>query len=245
MERLASGSNTKAQSSPRSGRTESASKARPDKANPRSRAVNRSTRASDFSAFADDVRRDLNPRGPLESLMTDHVIQAAWRLRATLDREAARTLDDADRPGQPQAPPKRAAAPAADRAARSVKEALESLDTVRLIRKVRGQAAAEPDTFPEVAPNEWPVVPIPAAGDEIEDMPVDDAPHWRDRLAFDFEVSDSSPIIKGTWITVGHVISLIVDGETWADILRSHPELSEDDIRTCLAYTMAEDELAG
>ena len=49
-------------------------------------------------------------------------------------------------------------------------------------------------------------------------------------------------MIKGTWVTVSQVVSLIVDGWTWSDILRTHPELTEDDIRTCLAYTVAEEE---
>jgi uncharacterized protein (DUF433 family) len=40
---------------------------------------------------------------------------------------------------------------------------------------------------------------------------------------------------------VSHVVSLIVDGWTWSNILRTHPELTEEDIRTCLAYTVAED----
>ncbi len=55
-------------------------------------------------------------------------------------------------------------------------------------------------------------------------------------------VSDHSPVIKGTLVTVSHVVSLIVDGWTWSDILRAHPELTEDDIRACLAYTVAADE---
>ena len=75
-------------------------------------------------------------------------------------------------------------------------------------------------------------------------MVEDDAPipvRWQDRLVFDFNVSETSPVVKGTWVTVGHVVSLIVDGWTWSDILRTHPELTEDDIRTCLAYTVEQD----
>jgi uncharacterized protein (DUF433 family) len=49
-------------------------------------------------------------------------------------------------------------------------------------------------------------------------------------------------VIKGTWVTVSQVVSLIVDGWSWSDILRTHPELTEDDIRICLAYTVAEEE---
>ena len=67
---------------------------------------------------------------------------------------------------------------------------------------------------------------------------------WDGRLVFDFDVSDTSPVVKGTWIAVAHVVSQIVDGCTWADILRSHPELTEDDIRACVAYAMAEENSA-
>jgi uncharacterized protein (DUF433 family) len=60
---------------------------------------------------------------------------------------------------------------------------------------------------------------------------------WEWRLVFDETVGDRSPVVRGTWITAGHVVSLIVEGWTWGDILRTHPELTEDDIRACLAYT--------
>jgi uncharacterized protein (DUF433 family) len=63
----------------------------------------------------------------------------------------------------------------------------------------------------------------------------------RDRLTFDPTVSDSSPVVRGTWITVGQVVTRIVDGWSWSDILRAHPELWEDDIRACLSFTV-EDE---
>jgi uncharacterized protein (DUF433 family) len=64
---------------------------------------------------------------------------------------------------------------------------------------------------------------------------------WRDRLLLDPEVSDVSPVIRGTWVTVSHVVSLVVDGWSWADILRAHPELIEDDIRACLAWTVEQE----
>lgn len=58
-----------------------------------------------------------------------------------------------------------------------------------------------------------------------------------EHLAIDPDVSAESPVIKGTWVTVAHLISLIVDGWSWSNILRTHPELTEDDIRAALAYT--------
>ncbi|MFO0908137.1 MAG: DUF433 domain-containing protein [Isosphaeraceae bacterium] len=85
--------------------------------------------------------------------------------------------------------------------------------------------------------------------DDIEDNDLDldaDEPNgldtvWQGRLVFDANVSLTSPVVKGTWVTAGQVVSRIVDGWTWSDVLRTHPELTEDDIRACLAYTVAQD----
>lgn len=79
--------------------------------------------------------------------------------------------------------------------------------------------------------------------DEPDEPPTDDAPldRFSEHLAIDINVSETSPVVKNTWITVAHVVSLIVDGWTWTDILRAHPELTTDDIRACLAYTVAEE----
>jgi uncharacterized protein (DUF433 family) len=66
-------------------------------------------------------------------------------------------------------------------------------------------------------------------------------PRWSERLVFDFDVSEDSPVVRGTWCTVKHIISLIMDGWTWSDVLHTHPELTTDDIRTCLSYAVAEE----
>ena len=92
--------------------------------------------------------------------------------------------------------------------------------------------------------NEWPIiprepVPVLAPADEQDDDMVPE--RWEERLVFDANVSDSSPVVKGTWVTVSHVVTLIVDGWSWSDILRTHPELTEADIRVCLAYIVAQD----
>jgi uncharacterized protein (DUF433 family) len=60
-----------------------------------------------------------------------------------------------------------------------------------------------------------------------------------ENLEMDPEISETEPVVKGTFVTVSHVISLIVDGWHWSDILRTHPELDEDDIRACLTHTVA------
>ena len=144
-----------------------------------------------------------------------------------------------------------------DKAARSLEVAITTLDLLQgrhdeaelspridIASKLGsfGQTDFDHET---VEPNEWPIVPSALDLDSNKLEPTestDEAPLWRDRLAYDFDVSDLSPVVKGTWITVSHVVSLIVDGATWADILRSHPELCEADIRMCVAYAVAEDD---
>jgi hypothetical protein len=77
----------------------------------------------------------------------------------------------------------------------------------------------------------------------IADSAAVEDPRWRDRLSWESTISEVSPVVRGTWITVGQVVSRIVDGWSWADILRAHPELCEDDIRACLSFTVEEDEM--
>lgn len=68
--------------------------------------------------------------------------------------------------------------------------------------------------------------------------PTPERPAYLDRLVFDHEVSSTSPVVKGTWVTVDHIVSIIVDGGTWAGILRDHPEIEEADIHACMAYAL-------
>jgi uncharacterized protein (DUF433 family) len=43
-------------------------------------------------------------------------------------------------------------------------------------------------------------------------------------------------VVKGTRISVEHVIKLLADGWSEADILRSYPHLTAEDVKACLAY---------
>ena len=207
-----------------------------DPANPESRRVNPSLRAAEFDRFARAIQRDLDPRGPLEHLVARQAIRSAWQLQASLDG----VVD----PVEEVVP-----APETGQAARALEVAITTLDLLR------GRRDAEPacDDCPfdlgdeldpgAIEPNEWPILPDDFEPEpHAEAEPEDDAPIWRGRLVFDFDVSDRSPVVKGTWITVAHVVSLIVDGATWADVLRSHPELNEDDVRACVAYAVADDD---
>jgi uncharacterized protein (DUF433 family) len=64
---------------------------------------------------------------------------------------------------------------------------------------------------------------------------------WRERLVLDPEVCATSPVVRGTRITVRHVVSLVVDGWSWAAIRHQHSDLDDADIRACLAYCVEEE----
>ena len=61
------------------------------------------------------------------------------------------------------------------------------------------------------------------------------------RLELNPNVSETSPCIRGTWVTGRMIVCGITEGFTWSDVLRMHPEITEDDIRAALAYTVEAD----
>jgi uncharacterized protein (DUF433 family) len=206
----------------------------------------------DFESFVTTLRRALVPASPLENILADRLILAAWRLQLASALEFDSALA-----GEAPEPLSRETFDA-ERSLGKVLELLEASRATRLGRDDRPSAAPTPDEadFAYAPPydeadysNEWPALPDHDAGEaEEDDEEAEDArmsPRWQDRLVFDFNVSETSPVVKGTWVTVGHVVSLIVDGWTWADVLRTHPELTEDDVRTCLAYSVEHDHSDG
>ncbi|MFO0956972.1 MAG: DUF433 domain-containing protein [Isosphaeraceae bacterium] len=86
--------------------------------------------------------------------------------------------------------------------------------------------------------NGWQAGPYPDHDDTGDPLP---ATPWQGRLVIDANISETSPVVVGTYITTRHVASLVIDGWSWAEILRAHPELVDDDIRACLAYAIEED----
>lgn len=165
---------------------------------------------STFADFAATIRRELAPTGFIEEILIDLAAQAAWDIQAA-GRPVARNRVATTR-----------------RAGRALFRALDALDRHRATRRPGwGRAEQSPDRafLRSISDHESEALPT------IEGR-------WRDRLAFEPEVSDISPVVKGTWVTADQIISRIVDGWSWADILRDHPELSEDDIRACLSYTV-------
>ena len=62
---------------------------------------------------------------------------------------------------------------------------------------------------------------------------------YTDRIELNPKVCSGRPVIKGTRIPVAVIVELLAAGQSWADVLRGYPELSEDDIRAALQYASA------
>jgi uncharacterized protein (DUF433 family) len=59
---------------------------------------------------------------------------------------------------------------------------------------------------------------------------------YRNRIVIDPEIRFGKPSVKGTRITVGDVLSYLASGMSEQQILADFPQLTEDDIRACLAF---------
>jgi len=60
-----------------------------------------------------------------------------------------------------------------------------------------------------------------------------------DRITQDPTVLAGRAVIRGLRISVAHVVNLVANGMTVAEILRDLPDLEADDIRQALAYAAA------
>jgi uncharacterized protein (DUF433 family) len=56
------------------------------------------------------------------------------------------------------------------------------------------------------------------------------------RIALDPAVLLGKPVIRGTRISVEHVMGLLAEGWSEAELLANHPKLTQADIKACLAY---------
>lgn len=57
-----------------------------------------------------------------------------------------------------------------------------------------------------------------------------------DRIVINPEIMVGKPIIKGTRITVEHILDLLAQRMSIAEILEDFPHLQQDDIYACLAF---------
>jgi uncharacterized protein (DUF433 family) len=57
-----------------------------------------------------------------------------------------------------------------------------------------------------------------------------------ERITFDPRVMGGRACIRGLRITVAHVINLLANGMSFADVVKEHPDLQEEDLREALHY---------
>lgn len=60
--------------------------------------------------------------------------------------------------------------------------------------------------------------------------------NWQDYIVSDKEVLLGKPIIKGTRISVDHIIRLLAHGWTENTILENYPRLTKEDLHAVFAY---------
>ena len=60
--------------------------------------------------------------------------------------------------------------------------------------------------------------------------------NWRDYIISDKEVLLGKPTIKGTRISVEHIIGLLAQGWTEADILENYPRLAKESLQAVFMY---------
>jgi uncharacterized protein (DUF433 family) len=56
------------------------------------------------------------------------------------------------------------------------------------------------------------------------------------RIILDPAVLDGKPVVRGTRLAVEHLIGLMAEGWSEAEILADYPGLTHEDLTACLAY---------
>ena len=56
------------------------------------------------------------------------------------------------------------------------------------------------------------------------------------RITIDPKVMVGKPVIKGTRLTVEHILKLLADGATKEEILKEYEGLTAEDIQACLLF---------
>jgi uncharacterized protein (DUF433 family) len=57
-----------------------------------------------------------------------------------------------------------------------------------------------------------------------------------DRITVNPEVMGGKPVVRGTRVTVERVLSLLAQGLPMPELLKEYPQLTDQDVRACLAY---------
>jgi uncharacterized protein (DUF433 family) len=56
------------------------------------------------------------------------------------------------------------------------------------------------------------------------------------RIVLDPAILAGKPIVRGTRLSVEHVLALLAQGWTSDDLTAEYPGLTQDDVRACIAY---------
>ena len=59
---------------------------------------------------------------------------------------------------------------------------------------------------------------------------------WQERIVVDPQILVGKPVIRGTRLSVELFVDLLAQGWSEADVLRSYPKLTTEDIHACLKY---------
>lgn len=62
---------------------------------------------------------------------------------------------------------------------------------------------------------------------------------WQERIVVDPQILVGKPVVRGTRLAVELIIDLLAQGWSEADILKSYPRLTSEDIHACLKYASA------
>ncbi len=59
---------------------------------------------------------------------------------------------------------------------------------------------------------------------------------WRKRISVAPAVHHGDPCIAGTRVSVSVIVGSVADGDSFADLLRSYPQLTREDIQAALHF---------
>lgn len=62
---------------------------------------------------------------------------------------------------------------------------------------------------------------------------------WKERIVVDPNILVGKPVVRGTRLSVEFIITLLAQGWSVEEILKSYPRLSREDVLACLAYASA------
>lgn len=57
-----------------------------------------------------------------------------------------------------------------------------------------------------------------------------------ERIVVDPKIMVGKPIIQGTRIPVQYILELIAEGISFEEIIKEHPQLTQEDLRACVKF---------